>query len=321
LIISIYLDILFHMTPVTLFKALSDETRLRLLNLSLHHELNVNEIVRVLGMGQSRVSHHLKILTDSGLLTHRRDGLWIFYSAVSDGPGSDFIRSVRYLFENDRHFHQDLDAAALLIAERSKRTTRFFDSVAGNWERLKKELLGDVDINRKILDALPERGTMVDLGCGTGDLLPVLKQKAGLVIGVERSAKMLEEARKNFVSEPDRVDIRVGELEHLPLRDNEADAAITNMVLHHLPDPRKALQEVRRILRKSGTFLIVDLIQHEDESMREAFGDHWLGFSPEVLERWLNEYGFSTTRIERFDLKTGLEGFILLSNKNSHEGD
>jgi len=101
------------MIPITLFKALSDETRLRLLNLSLHHELNVNEIVRVLAMGQSRVSRHLKILTDSGLLTYRRDGLWIFYSAVSDGPGSDFIQSVRYLFESDRRFHLDLDAAAL----------------------------------------------------------------------------------------------------------------------------------------------------------------------------------------------------------------
>ncbi len=309
------------MRPVSLFKALSDETRVRLLNLSLHHELNVNEIVRVLGMGQSRISHHLKILNESGLITHRRDGLWIFYSAVSEGPGADFIQSVRYLFDQNGLYHRDLEAAESMIAERSQRTTRFFDTVASNWERLKKEIMGDLDMNRMILDSLPEVEVMVDLGCGTGDLLPVLKQKAGRVIGVEKSVRMLEEARRNYGSDQDRIDIRIGELEHLPLRDEEADAAITNMVLHHLPEPRKAFLEANRILKIGGLFLIVDLMQHEDETMREAFGDHWLGFSPDLMEKWLRESGFSVEESERFALKKGLEGFILRSVKNSREGD
>ncbi len=307
---------LIYMDPVVLFKALSDGTRLRLLNLSLQHELNVNEIVRILEIGQSRVSHHLKILTEAGLITHRRDGLWVFYSAVKDGPGIEFIHSVRYLLDRNGQYDQDLSTAAALIAERSERTKRFFDSVAGRWEGLKKEILGDVDINRRICDSLPEGGTVVDLGCGTGDLFPVLLQKADHVIGVERSSKMLEEARKSYGSKPETVDIRVGELEHLPLRDGEADTAITNMVLHHLPEPRRALQEANRILRKHGTLLIVDLIQHEDESMREAFGDHWLGFQPNVLESWLHEFGFDIIRNERFDLKKkGLEGFIIHTKK------
>jgi len=304
------------MDPVVLFKALSDKTRLRIFYLSLHHELNVNEIVRILDIGQSRVSHHLKILTDSGLITHRRDGLWVFYTAIKDDPGVEFIHSVRYLLDRNTQYDQDLTDAAALIAERSERTRQFFDSVAGRWERLKKEIMGDVDINDRILDALPEGGTIVDLGCGTGDLFPVLLQKADHVIGVERSSKMLEEARKTYGSDPETVDIRVGELEHLPLRDGEADAAITNMVLHHLPEPRRALQEAYRIMKKNGTLLIVDLIQHEDESMRESFGDHWLGFQPNVLESWLHECGFEMIRNERFDLKKkGLEGFIIHTKK------
>ena len=175
--------------------------------------------------------------------------------------------------------------------------------------------LGDVDLNRMILAALPKGGSIVDLGCGTGDLLTVLKQKADRVIGVERSPKMLIEARKNYGPDQDHVDIRVGELEHLPLRDAEVDAAITNMVLHHLPEPRRTLQEASRILKDGGTLLIVDLIQHEDETMREAFGDHWLGFPPEVLEGWLHECGFEIVSNERFILKKGLEGFIIQSQK------
>jgi len=309
------------MSPVNLFKALSDETRLRLLNLSLHHELNVNEIVRILDMGQSRISHHLKILTESGLITHRRDGLWTFYSAVSEGRGADFIQSVRYLFDLNGIYRKDLETAEIMIAERSKRTTRFFDTVADSWERLKKEIIGDLDMNRMILDSLPEVEIMVDLGCGTGDLLPVLKRKADRVIGVEKSVRMLQEARKKYGTDPGRIDIRIGELEHLPLRDGEADAAVTNMVLHHLPEPRKALLEANRILKTGGLFLIVDLMQHEDESLREGFGDHWLGFSPDLIEKWLEESGFGLEESGRFALNKGLEGFILRSVKNYHEGD
>jgi ArsR family transcriptional regulator len=94
------------------------------------------------------------------------------------------------------------------------------------------------------------------------------------------------------------------------------------MVLHHLPEPRRALREAWRILKDGGTLLIVDLIQHEDESMREAFGDHWLGFQPDVLEGWLREAAFDVLQSERFELRKGLEGFIIRSQKiNCLEGD
>ncbi|MCJ7579012.1 MAG: metalloregulator ArsR/SmtB family transcription factor, partial [Candidatus Aminicenantes bacterium] len=214
------------MLVTDLFKALSDETRIRLLNLSIHYELNVNEIVSILDMGQSRISRHLKILTDSGLLSFRRDGLWIFYSAASDGKGFDFIQSIKYLLDHNSQFQKDLQAAEICISERSKKTTRFFDAISKNWVLLKKDIIGNLDLNGKILKALRVSDTIVDLGCGTGDLLPLLKSKSNHVIGVERSSKMLEEARKHFDFGRDGIDIRVGELEHLPLLDEEADIAL-----------------------------------------------------------------------------------------------
>ncbi len=303
------------MAAIDFFKALSDETRMRLLNLSAHYELNVNEIVSILHMGQSRISRHLKILTDCGLLTFRRDGLWIFYSAAGEGEGFDFIQSINHLLDFNAQFQDDLEAAEKCILERTKKTTRFFDAISKNWELLKQDIIGEIDLNEKILKAIPVSDTIVDLGCGTGDLLPLLKIKSDQVIGVEKSFKMLEEARKHYELDRDGIDIRIGELEHLPLRDEEADIALTNLVLHHLSEPKKAIKEVHRILKPEGSLIIIDLLLHQEESMRLKYGDFWLGFSMDILENWLKESGFAPQNVEHFDLKKGLKGFIHRSQK------
>ena len=303
-----------------IFKALADETRLRLVNLSLHFELNVNEIVHIMDMGQSRISRHLKILSEGALLSHRRDGLRIFYSAATEGNGAEFVRAVRYLFETDGIFADDLKIAEKIVADRTREATDRFEAVAEDWERLKREILEGIDLNQIILDTLPKVRTIVDLGCGTGELLPHLRGKAQHVIGVEKSARMLDEARKHYAPDRNGIDIRFGELEHLPLGDGEAEAAVVSMVLHHLAEPQKAFAETRRVLRNKGIFVIVELLPHKDETMRLTYGDLWLGFSPDLLIRWLGDCGFSVKGQHRFDLNKGLKGFILKAEKNSSIG-
>lgn len=314
--ISRYLDIVICMKAVNFFKALSDETRLRLLNIFIHYELNVNEIVEIMGMGQSRISRHLKILADNQLLTFRRDGLWTFYSAVTAGDGQDFIESIKYLFDRDPVFSKDLEEARQVLEEQSKETVRFFDSIAENWERLKREIIGNVDLNGLILKSIPASDTIVDLGCGTGDLLPFLGEKSRRVIGVEKSPRMLEAARRRFAGQEETFQLRIGELEYLPLREGEADLAVINMVLHHLPEPVKALQEVHRVLKKGNLFIISDLLRHDHETMRERYGDRWLGFSEPEMKKWLEVSGFYVKKIEFFDLKKKLRGFIIKAVKN-----
>ncbi len=306
------------MIIVNLFKALSDETRMRLLNLSIHYELNVNEIVSILEMGQSRISRHLKILTDCGLLSFRRDGLWIFYSSANKGEGFDFIQSIKHLLNHNSRFQEDLEAAEKCIVERTKKTTRFFNAISKNWELLKQDIIGDLDLNGKIIKTISASDTIVDLGCGTGDLLPLLKKKSFHVIGVEKSVKMLEEARKHYELERDGIDIRIGELEHLPLRDEEADIALINLVLHHLSEPKKAIKEVYRILKPEGSFIIIDFHLHQNETMRKRYRDLWLGLSMDVLENWLKESGFLPQKVEHFDLKNGIKGFLLKSKKKKN---
>lgn len=316
---SVYLDILIKVKPDNYFKALADETRLRLINLLSHYELNVNEIVEILNMGQSRISRHLKILTDHLLLTFRRDGLWSFYSVSREGPGSTFIESTRYFFKDEDIFLADLSAAKQIIEKRSKETARFFDSIAEDWQQLKSEIFGDFRLNEYILNQIPVSRTVVDLGCGTGDLLVDLKKVSDRVIGVDKSPKMLEEARKRFFKKKSNIDLRIGEIEHLPLGNREADLAIINMVLHHLPSPLDSFKEVNRILNSNSQFIIVDFLKHRLESLRLKYGDRWLGFSEPEIREWLSKTGFSIKKVDYFDLKKGLKGIMICSKKKRNQ--
>ncbi len=123
------------------FKALGDETRLRLLNLLRHHELNVNEIVSIMDMGQSRVSRHLKILTDCGLLKYRRDGLWAFYSAESEGRGARLLELLADFIGTDEEMSADYKELSKMIEEGYRQRTRFFDSIASDWNEIKQSIL------------------------------------------------------------------------------------------------------------------------------------------------------------------------------------
>lgn len=292
---------------ITLFKALADETRLRLLNILNQHELNVNEIVEIMQMGQSRISRHLKILADSSLVTFRRDGLWVFYSVARDGAGRRLVDSIEFLFSSDPFFTEDIHRAHDVIAERARHSVRFFDSVATDWTRMRRELLGNFDLSAEIVRRISSQGVIVDLGCGSGELLPLLAKCGCHVIGVDRSMKMLEEARKQFERQHLAIDLRIGELEHLPLREHEADTVILNMVLHHLHSPLVCLREVYRVLNERGTVIIAEFLDHQNEELRRRYHDRWLGFSQEDITGWLSECNFTIRENHCFALERGLE--------------
>ncbi|MDL2267661.1 metalloregulator ArsR/SmtB family transcription factor [Desulfovibrio sp. OttesenSCG-928-G15] len=233
------------------FKALADETRLRLVNILCRYELNVNELVLIMEMGQSRISRHLKILSASGLLTFRREGLWVFYAAPSQGPAKEFLDAMLPFMEGNALFKADRDMATGMIEERVHKTRHFFNTIAEDWDKLSREVLGGFDLAGVVAENMPKCGTACDLGCGTGNVLHAMLRHADTVIGVDGSARMLELARRRFADDSNRVSLRIGELSHLPLRDAEADFATLNMVLHHVPEPVAVLREIRRIRKLS----------------------------------------------------------------------
>lgn len=272
------------------FKALSDETRLRLMVVLHRFELNVNELVDLTGMGQSRISRHLKILTSAGLLAYRRDGLWVFYSAVDAGPGKKFLEAILPFAAAEGFAAADLALAAGIVEERAARTSQFFNSIAEDWDAMSGEILSGFDLPQMVEDRMPANCKVaVDLGCGTGSVLAHLLKKSRQVIGVDGSARMLELARRRFSGEEARLSLRIGDLEHLPLRDGEADFVCINLVLHHLSDPKAVLGEVARVLRKGGVFLLSDFDRHGDEGMRAEYGDRWLGFEAETIEGFMRD--------------------------------
>ncbi len=297
------------------FKALADKTRIRLINILLHYELNVNEIVSILGMSQPRISRHLKVLLDSGLVSSRRDGLWIFYSARVKEGGTAFINAIKTLLEAESEFKSDIELCKEIIENRSKETIRFFDNVAGDWGSLKKNIIGSLDINSIISGYMKKYRLAADVGCGNGDLIPVLLGHAEKVIGVDRSPKMLDQAKRLLSSEMERLSLRLGDLEHLPLSNNEADIAVANMVLHHLSSPLEAIHDVYRILKKHGSFIIVDFLKHKNEQLRKKYGDRWLGFEESEIKKWLLDSNFIIKEKNQFDLQSGLKLILYLAVK------
>lgn len=305
-------------------KALADETRLRLLGILSHHELNVGEIVQALDMGQSRISRHLKILMDAGFVVCKRNGLWAFYSTVKHASSQALLEAVLQGLESVPEHEQDLQKAALVLQDRRQSTISFFDELAADWAKMSRDILGDLDLNALILEHLARcgikdhQGVVADLGCGPGHMLGLLAQQAQQVIGVDSSSRMLEAAARLL---PDHapVSLRLGDLEHLPLRDDEVDAAIMSLVLHHLPAPQAGLLEMGRIICPGGQCIVADFVTHNNESMRTRYGDRWFGFVPEDLSGWIHEAGFTHIHTQKFTVNLGLE--LIVATAQSPKND
>lgn len=299
-------------------KALADETRLRLLGVLARYELNVGEIVQVMGMGQSRISRHLKVLMDAGLVVCQRHGLWAFYRASSANGAHALLAAVLEGLAGVSEHRSDLEAAARVLGERRQTTTRFFDAVASDWRRLSREMLGDFELGPAIMAGLQasdeDIGTVVDLGCGPGLLMGHLAGTARRVIGVDNSPRMLEAAAKLLPEGPE-ISLRIGDLEHLPLRDGEADAAVMSLVLHHLPAPQDGIAEMGRVVRPGGRAVLADFLLHDNETLRTRYGDRWLGFAPADLTAWLTRAGFGELDCRTHTVNLGLTLMLVTARR------
>ena len=191
---------------------------------------------------------------------------------------------------------QDQRRLQAALAERRTKSQEFFSSSAGQWDRMRDELFGD-RFHLAALAALADgTWTVGDLGCGTGQVSAALAPFVARVIAVDASAAMLQAARKRL-NGLDNVELRRGDLEALPIDNGQLDAATLMLVLHHVPEPERALADVARVLKPQGRAIVVDMLPHDRESYRQQMGHVWLGFSDEHVRRLFQEAGFEEVRI------------------------
>jgi len=277
---------------------LADATRSRMLLVLERNELTVSELCAVLQLPQSTVSRHLKTLSDAGWVASRREGTSRFYSLALDerAPAAQSLWALlREQVAGTPAADQDARRPKGVVGRRQAKSQEFFESAANQWGRLRQELFGHASHLLALPALLDERWVIGDLGCGTGELTATLAPFVARVIAVDRSTDMLQAARRRLREHPN-VDVRRGELEALPVADNELDAATLMLVLHHVPDPTAALAEAARALKPGGRLVIVDMLPHDREEYRHQMGHVWLGLGDEQLRRLLTAAGLHQTR-------------------------
>jgi SAM-dependent methyltransferase len=302
---------------IDLLKALADPCRLRLVAVLLRGEFTVQELTRILGMGQSRISRHLKILTEAGVLSVKRQGTWSYYRV---GDENAFFGAIRSAFERELdqlpQRRDDLAALALALEARRQRSLEFFDRHARQWDSLSRTLLPVPEYLDRLLTLVPSVSTLLEIGVGTGALLPDLASRAAEVIGVDHSPAMLDEARRRLTANGQTgVELRLGEMTHLPLSDGGVGCVVANMVLHHAADPLAVLREICRVLQPGGTLILADLARHEREWVREQLADQWLGFEEDELQGWLKGAGLERVEAQRVGAAIGQEDVLLVRAK------
>ena len=284
-------------------RAAAEPSRLRLLAICSHGEWTVSELVQVMAQSQPRISRHLKLLAEAGLLERFREGGWVFYRRAQSGEAARIARSLcRLLPEGDPLLALDRQRLAAIRAARRREAERFFDARAAVWDSETDVAIEAGAVERELVRIFgAERtGSLLDIGTGTGRILQVLAGHIGSGLGVDLSHDMLRVARANLDRREARnCHVRYGDMYQLPLSDSAVHAVTLHQVLHFADDPRAALAEAARVLAPGGRLVVVDLAQHDLEWLRTEKGHRRLGFAPGEVRGWFAELGLEPAPVTR----------------------
>jgi len=283
------------------FQALADPTRLRIVALLRLMELSVGELAQVLGQSQPRVSRHLKILADVGVLERRKEGSWVFLTlaqaerveplfALIDGWADAATQAL---------FGSDAARTESIRAERAEAANRYFTGHADVWDQIRSLHVAESEVERAIGTALGNRplGRLVDIGTGTGRMIELFGPRALHAVGIDRSSEMLRLARVKLEAAGIQSSLRQGDMYSLPLADQSADSIIIHQVLHYAHSPAAAVAEAARVLAPGGTLLVVDFAAHEREELRATDAHIRLGFEDDVMAGWFAAAGLEIDQV------------------------
>ncbi|MDP3660183.1 metalloregulator ArsR/SmtB family transcription factor [Phenylobacterium sp.] len=285
---------------VDVLRAVGEPTRLRILALLAHEELAVLELGRVLDQSQPRVSRHLKLLAEAGLVERFPDGAWVFYRLVASGEARELVaETLNRIDPADPVLSADVERLQRVRAERASEAGEYFARNAARWDEIRSLYVSEANVENAILRAAgdgPFR-RLVDLGSGTGRMLTLLGPRAEVALGLDLSQQMLNIARAHVADVGlERCELRHGDIFGTRLPGASADLVVVHQVLHYLGDPAAAVKEASRLVEQGGRLLIVDFAPHKLEFLREQHQHRRLGFADAEIERWLKEAGLTKVR-------------------------
>lgn len=286
---------------VASLKAAGEATRLRILALLGQAELSVKDLTAILGQSQPRISRHLKLLAEAGLIDRYPEGAWVFYRLAEDGAGARMIRDLLAVVDpGDAGLARDRERLAEVKRDHAEVAHRYFAANAGEWDTIRALHVAEDRVEAAILAALGERrfSSLLDLGTGTGRLLALLAPLYDRAVGIDASPSMLSVARANLdAAGIANAQVRLGDIYNLPLPRDGFDVVTIHQVLHYLDDPERALSEAARVLRPGGRMLIVDFAPHDLEFLRAEHAHRRLGFGEDQVRQWIEARGLALERV------------------------
>lgn len=288
-----------------LFHALADPSRLRILALLSRMELSVGELAHLLGQSQPRVSRHVRILADAGVVERRKEGSWVFL-AIADARRTGPLLALIDLWSDEataRVFERDSDRLDAVRADRAQAAERYFSTHAQVWDSIRSLHVAESEVEAAIGRALGVHGLgrLVDIGTGTGRMIELFGPRSDQAVGVDRSSDMLRLARAKLESAGVSASLRQGDMYALPLPDGSADCVIIHQVLHYAHAPADAIREAARVLSPGGTLLVVDFAAHQREELRTRDAHLRLGFADEVMAGWFAAAGLAIDHVEHLE--------------------
>ncbi len=280
---------------LTALRAAAEATRLRLLVLCAHSDLTVSELTQILGQSQPRVSRHLRLLCEAGLLDRRREGSWAYFRLAQRGSGAELARTlVDEVPGDDSTLSLDLERLEAIVNARARRAADYFARNAAKWNQIRSLYVDEREVEEALLALVSQSPArdLIDIGTGTGRIVEVLGPRVEHAVGVDLSQDMLMVARANL----DRARlrnclVRQGDMYQLPVPSASFDAAVIHQVLHFAESPGAVIGEAARVLRPGGKLIVADFEAHDLEFLREDHLHRWLGFSGRDMRAWCESAG------------------------------
>jgi len=298
-------------------KAAGEDTRLRVLMLLAEAELTVSDLTQILRQSQPRISRHLKLLVEAGLVERFREGAWAFFRLAEHGATAELARAlVARLDPSDPIALRDRERLAAVRRARAAAAQDYFRAHAAQWDRIRKLHVADEAVENAMRDALAERpfDSLLDLGTGTGRMLELFGPQARRGLGIDLSLDMLLLARERIERTGLRhCSVRQGDIYDLALPAGSFGVVVIHQVLHYLDDGARAIREAARMLAPAGRLLVVDFAPHDLEFLREEHAHRRLGFSAESVAQWMRAAGLDMTLHRSLAPEPGSDGKIAVS--------